>query len=302
MKFDICLMNPPYSQRNNNDPIHFKFTEKILNISKAQVVVMPSRIIQTTSKNYDPWKKLFSKTLLSVEEYLGNTFSDTTMYNVGIFVFNSNKSSNSIKIKLLNSDNYVEVNSLLDSKKHDTYEENILKLLNNGGNITLFNLKTMVPKSASKQKIIDDKTNIVNKIRNNYKHKYILSVNIANGSMNGTYISSKCGIVFDNFDDILTDWINRNVGAIKYIVFNSYKEAQNCKDAMMRPLLRFALYRTQDDQNLNNKCYKYIPAINWEDDRVKTDEGLLQVCGCPADKAKEYAEYCKKIIEEVDKK
>ena len=119
MKFDICLMNPPYSQRNNNDSIHFKFTEKILNISKAQVVVMPSRIIQTTSKNYDPWKKLFSKTLLSFEEYLGNTFSDTTMYNVGIFVFNSNKSSNTIKIKLLNSDNYVEVNSLLDSKKYD---------------------------------------------------------------------------------------------------------------------------------------------------------------------------------------
>ena len=37
-----------------------------------------------------------------------------------------------------------------------------------------------------------------------------------------------------------------------------------------------------------------IPDINWEDDRVKTDEGLLEVCGCPKDKAKEYAEYCKK--------
>ena len=45
-----------------------------------------------------------------------------------------------------------------------------------------------------------------------------------------------------------------------------------------------------------------IPDINWEDDRVKTDEGLLEVCGCPKDKAKEYAEYCKKIIAEVDKK
>jgi hypothetical protein len=34
---------------------------------------------------------------------------------------------------------------------------------------------------------------------------------------------------------------------------------------------------------------------------VKTDEGLLEVCGCPEDKAKEYAEYCKEIIEKVDK-
>lgn len=45
-----------------------------------------------------------------------------------------------------------------------------------------------------------------------------------------------------------------------------------------------------------------IPDINWEDDRVKTDEGLLEVCGCPKDKCKEYANYCKKIIAEVDKK
>ena len=301
-KFDVVLMNPPYSQRNNNDPIHFKFTEKAINISETQVVIMPSRIIQTTSKNYDSWKKIFSKTLVSVEEYLGSTFPDTNMPNVGIFVFDINKSSNNIKIKLLDNDNYTEVNSLLDSKKHDTYEENILKILNNDGNIILFNLKTMVPKSASKQKIIEDKTKLVNKIRNKYKNKYILSVNIANGGMNGMYISSKCGIIFNNFDDILTDWIDRNVGAIKYIVFDSYKEAQNCKGAMMRPLLRFALYRTQDDQSLNNKCYKYIPAINWEDPRVKTDEGLLEVCGCPKDKCKEYADYCRKVIEEVDKK
>ena len=302
MKIDILMMNPPYSQRNNNDPIHFKFTEKAINISETQVVIMPSRIIQTTSENYDPWKKIFSKTLVSVEEYLGSTFPDTNMPNVGIFVFNSNKSSNNIKIKLLDNDNYNEVNSLFDSKKHDTYEENILKILNNDGNIILFNLKTMVPKSASKQKIIEDKTKLVNKIRNKYKNKYILSVNIANGGMNGKYISSKCGIIFNNFDDILTDWIDRNVGAIKYIVFDSYKEAQNCKAAMMSPLLRFALYRTQDDQSLNNKCYKYIPAINWEDPRVKTDEGLLEVCGCPKDKCKEYANYCKKVIEEVDRK
>ena len=51
-----------------------------------------------------------------------------------------------------------------------------------------------------------------------------------------------------------------------------------------------------------NKCYKYVPDIDWSDDRVKTDEGLLEVCGCPKDKCKEYADYCKKIIDKVDKK
>ena len=50
------------------------------------------------------------------------------------------------------------------------------------------------------------------------------------------------------------------------------------------------------------RVYKYVPAIDWSDDKVKTDVGLLEVCGCPHDKAVEYAEYCKKIIDEVDKK
>ena len=68
-------------------------------------------------------------------------------------------------------------------------------------------------------------------------------------------------------------------------------------------MLRLTLYRTKDDQNMGyKKCYKYIPAIDWSNDKVKTDEGLLEICGCPKDKAKEYADYCKKIINEVDKK
>ena len=33
---------------------------------------------------------------------------------------------------------------------------------------------------------------------------------------------------------------------------------------------------------------------DWSDDRLKTDEGLLEVCGCHKDKRKEYADYYKK--------
>ena len=52
---------------------------------------------------------------------------------------------------------------------------------------------------------------------------------------------------------------------------------------------------------MKSRVYKYIPNINWEDSRTKTDEGILQMCGC-IKLCKEYADYCKKIIEEVDKK
>ena len=85
--------------------------------------------------------------------------------------------------------------------------------------------------------------------------------------------------------------------------FDTVKEAENCKIAMKNPLLRLTCYRTQHYQRmLANRVYRYIPAIDWSNDKVKTDEGLLEMCGCPKDKCKEYAEYCKKIINEVDRK
>ena len=85
--------------------------------------------------------------------------------------------------------------------------------------------------------------------------------------------------------------------------FNTIEEAENCKAAMQRPLLRFSLYITQTDQHINpGKHYKYIPNINWKDDKVKTDEGILELCGCLKEKAKEYSEYCKNIINKINEK
>ena len=53
---------------------------------------------------------------------------------------------------------------------------------------------------------------------------------------------------------------------------------------------------------MSGRCYKYVPDINWENNEVKTDEGILKLCGCPKDKCKEYAEYCRKYMEEFDAK
>ena len=120
--------------------------------------------------------------------------------------------------------------------------------------------------------------------------------------MNGTFFSKTVGKIFTNIKDLKNNFKERKGAVCNIMLFNTFKAAENCRNAMMRPLLRFALYRTQDDQNLRKKCFAYIPNINWEDPRVKTDEGLLEVCGCPKDKCKEYADYCRKVIEEVDKK
>ena len=300
-RFDICIQNPPYSQRHNNNPIHFQFVEKVLEIAEKQIVIMPSRILHTTSENYNPWKEKFDKTLLSAEELKSDVFEGTGMMDVAIYEFSNNKNTDNIKIKTLSSDKWEEKSSLFDSTIHNTYEDGILKLLDNNGNIKLFNLKTGTSKKNINY-VNDDRKKVANKTLPKYKDKYLLSVNIANGGMNGHYMSSDAGKIFYNdIEKVLNDWINRNVNAIKYIVFNSKLAAENCRDAMKRPLLRFALYRTQDDQNMNNKCYKYIADIDWEDNKVKTDKGILELCGCSKDKIDEYVKYCERIIDEVDK-
>ena len=87
-----------------------------------------------------------------------------------------------------------------------------------------------------------------------------------------------------------------------YLLFDNNIAAKNCKNALLNPLMRFFLAKTQDNQRMpKGKCFKYIPNIDWSDPRVVTDEGLLEVCGCPKDKCKEYAEYCRKYMEEFDK-
>ena len=134
-------------------------------------------------------------------------------------------------------------------------------------------------------------------------YKSGLIVNNSNGGMNGKVFSSKNGQIFNSYKEFENFFMQRNVSnGYNVILFNSTKAAENCKIALKNPLLRFTCYRLQDDQNMLRIVYKYIPAINWEDPRVKTDEGLLEVCGCPKDKCKEYADYCRKIIEEVDNK
>ena len=127
--------------------------------------------------------------------------------------------------------------------------------------------------------------------------------NTANGGMNGTFMSSKVGLIFNNVDDLIRLFLERLVcSGYTIIILNSIKSAENCKKALQNPLLRFTCYKTQQDQHMGiNKVYKYVPAIDWEDERCLTDEGLLEMCGCPKDKAKEYAEYVKNYVEERDK-
>ena len=309
-KFDIILMNPPYGHTGSNT-IHLQFVEKCLELSEKQIAIFPYTFVtKKNNKSNNKFKEKFSKYLKSIEEVDSKLFIGTAMPNTAIYLFD-NKENNNIEIIPINGKSY-NIESLLSLSNFSDYENEIIKYLEEQGSQDILgdcgrlnNWKAQVQglndKTVKLTELVNHSLKNLKKYYETHKNYYGLTINKTNGGMNGTALSSKNGQIFNNYDDFVKLFVYRPLGnGYNILMFKSKTEAENCKEALKRPLLRFTLYRMQDDQNLLRKVYRYIPDINWEDDRVKTDEGLLEVCGCPKDKAKEYAEYCKKIIEKVD--
>ena len=309
-RFSVCIQNPPYGSVGG-DTLHLKFVDKCLDLAETQIVVMPFTFV--TKVHHKPAKKYkekFSKYLSEVEEVDSKYFKYTAMPNVGIYVFGNETKYIDIKY----ADSRTEtLASLLDKSKFSIYEQYIIDVLTKNPQLPILNIGRTDKRKKELIGMTNDEVNIflINKIKRNTLpiKKYldngraILLVNVANGGMNGRALSSKNGQIFTKYNDVEHFFINTKVSSgYNAIVFDSKNAAENCKIALQNPLLRFTIYRIQDDQNMYSRIYKCITDINWEDPRVKTDEGLLEVCGCPKDKCKEYADYCKKIIEEVDSK
>ena len=309
-RFSVCIQNPPYGSIGG-DTRHLRFVDKCLDLAETQIVIMPFTFV--TKVHHKPAKKYkekFSPYLSEVEEVDSKYFKDTAMPNVGIYVFGNETQYIDIKY----ADSHIEtLVSLLDKSEFTNYEKNIVKYLSEKEQLPIFNIGRVDKRKKELIGMTNDEVNIflINKIKRNTLpiKKYldngraILLVNVANGGMNGRALSSKNGQIFTKYNDVEHFFINTKVSSgYNAIVFDSKNAAENCKIALQNPLLRFTIYRIQDDQNMYSRIYKYVTNINWEDPIVKTDEGLLEVCGCPKDKCKEYADYCRKIIEEVDNK
>ena len=310
-KFDVCIQNPPYGSVGG-DTRHLRFVDKCLDLSETQIVVMPFTFVtKVEHKPAKKYKEKFSPYLSEVEEIDSKYFKCTAMPNVGIYVF-CEKSQN-IYIKYVNSQTET-LTSLLDKSNFTNYEKEFIQYLENQGTQEI---KYCCGPNARKKHLINLTVDEQNQLKERNFNKYFipikqsfksknnpacLIVNDANGGMNATFMSSRVGQIFTNIYDVETFFRGRKP-PYNVLIFNSKIEAENCKIALQNPVLRFTCFRTQHDQNMKiSRVYKYIPAINWEDPRVKTDEGLLEVCGCPKDKCKEYADYCRKVIEEVDRK
>ena len=289
-KWDVCLMNPPYS--NGNDGLHLQFTEKCINLADNTICLMPFSFISVKSSTNKKYIPKLEKQLVDVVEIDSNAFIDTHMANVGIYTFSSIAPAN-ISITYLDNKS-IKVKTLNDIQQFDKYEMQIETIIKNNGS------NSCVSTPYYEKNNLNIATNISKTFPNN---KTILVCSSVNGKMDAKFFSNKIGQIFNVNNEFINFLMSStSLTPYNYLLFDNNIAAKNCKNALLNPLMRFFLAKTQDNQRMpKGKCFKYIPNIDWSDPRVVTDEGLLEVCGCPKDKCKEYAEYCRKYMEEFDK-
>ena len=310
MKFDYIVGNPPFGSAGG-DTLHLKCTDIVYDkFNKKMIIIMPFGFINKDTRSFKKYQKKFVPKLQYVKEIAGSNFEGTSMFSAAIYEF-TNKETNTTIIENI-AGNKIEKSDLTNVSQFTTYENEIVKFLESTGKQLLSwggGHSHCTKQSLSRKGIVDEITvnklieeNVVENCSEIPLNSIYLTCNCFNGAMNGKYFSSKNGDIFVSLDKLINMFKERKISnGYNVLVFNSINATENCKIALQNPLLRFTCFKSQKDQSMGNKVYKYVPAINWEDKRCLTDEGLLEMCGCPKDKAKEYAEYVKNYVEERDK-
>ena len=268
-KFDIIIGNPTGSSSSRT--LHFDIAKMLLDkYNEKMVFVMPNRIRNSITKQYDKFKSAF--TMLSEITDEGNPFKGLAYVNVGIFVFENHKVDN------VNVCGRV-YNNLFEITPFTEYENSFMKDLRNQN----FAGKFYIPWPKSEK-----------------AKRYVRITSIANGSQSGKWFSSVIENVgvFTKAD--VDNWYSSHDHAYGCVSSDNKNELENIEIAMKNPLLRFGLYKVQDDQNIKGRCYEYIPDIDWSDARTQTDEGILELAGFSKEKAKEFAKYVKDYMAKVD--
>ena len=311
-KFDYIIGNPPFGSVGG-DTLHLKCLDMVYDkFTKKMLIIMPWGFVTKDTRSFKKYQIKFAPKLQYVKEIAGNNFEGTCMPSAAIYEFTNEETEMTILEDIYG--NKTEKSDLTNISLFTPYEKEIIKYLENqvqqlikwGGGHSHYTKNYL-----NKQGIFDElkinkliEENVLENCKAIPKDMIYLTVNNNNGGMNGIFMSSKVGVIYDDINNLFYMFIDRKISnGYNVICLNSILAAENCKIVLQNPLLRFTCYKTQLDQNMGIKrVYKYVPAIDWEDERCLTDEGILEMCGCPKDKAKEYAEYCKKIIDEVDRK
>lgn len=305
MKFDYIIGNPPYADGKGVKNLHLECVNYCVDMfNDKMVIVMPIIFLKQSNAKINKFKKAFDSSLIEVTEYKSTIFEGTTMPNIGVYVFNKGKKADDkINIYYLGK-HTLSLSSLLDGI-YDKTTNDILSYLETSKDYSK-HIYTAVDKKKLKycyNLILKERLPKQKRYKNliHVENPSYIVCNGANGRMTGTYFTPKTNFICEGTDNMIEKMVERGGAVAIILFFNSLKEAENCKKAMMRPLLRFACYIAQVGQNMRYRVYKYIPNIDWQNPKCLTDEGILEMCGCSPDVAKEYAAYAKEYVETRDK-
>lgn len=127
-KWDVCLMNPPYGAKGEKD-LHYRFTEKCINMCDDVICVMPFTLINSKGDVNEKYRKILQCSLIEAEELNASEyFGDTEQLNIGVYQFNKNKVSKDINIIFLNKKD-VYTTETLDIPLFSEYESQFTTLL-----------------------------------------------------------------------------------------------------------------------------------------------------------------------------
>ena len=283
MNFDCIILNPPYGSRVSGTSItlHYDITlEAIKHLTNNGqcICLMPTTLItsSTDTKAIKNFKSEYDKTLTLIEEIDGNKYFDTSMKSVGIYKFDSNKSTNSsIEIKTLSKSETVK--SLSEFKYKISHTE--LKLL---AKLKIGNFAERRQKFQtfiSKKLFNDDSMkSFVHKFvetHDAYFNKYDIYVmfNAANGGMNAIWQNDtlkNIGII--NKSEIEQALLINNCSMKSIIGFklSERKSLENILKLIETNCLRYPLLKMQDDQNMCPRVYTYFPDIDYS--TIDTEE------------------------------
>ena len=275
MKFSCILGNPPYGvKKQGTRNIHFNIAKTVLNfVADGGVMsfIMPAKCVYDTNM-YSEREMLRNSGCENIEilENTNDIFKTSMTVNVGIYKFVKNSKNYDKKLE----EGYID-------SLYDEPTKIYMRLMNTSD--TMFNsFKTTLRNKERTESSLNDFLNSMDK-------EYYFDINFASGSfnndkkINGDWISGKSlkrGIqtIEKEKQSLIDDKSCRRIFG-----FNEDERtyAENLRNSMMRPLLKFGLWLQQDDQNMNSKVYKYFPKIEWE--KAFTDEDILKQVGAKED-------------------
>lgn len=266
MKFSCILGNPPYGKKRKGSfpTLHFKIAKTSLGFivnNGIMSFIMPAKCVYDTNMHNE--REMLRNSGCENIEVLENTndiFKTNMEVNVGIYKFVKNSKNYDKKLE----EGYID-------SLYDEPTKIYMRIMNTGD--TMFNsFKTTLRNKERTESALNDFLNSMNK-------EYYFNINFANGSKNGKWINNSTIYSIEKEKQSLID----DKSCRRIFGFNEDERtyAENLRNSMMRPLLKFGLWLQQDDQNMNSKVYKYFPKIEWE--KAFTDEDILKQVGAKED-------------------